>query len=71
MPEGEFQLKELVNACTPWAAREYPRNRHVTDKIRQQLQVLRGHGVVEFVNFRGKYRRTMSERNPMQTEESQ
>jgi type II restriction enzyme len=36
--------------------RLYPGNRHVRPKIRQQLQVLRDQGLVEFVG-RGKYRR--------------
>lgn len=33
----------------------YPGNRHVREKIRQQLQVLRDHGYLEFVS-RGNYR---------------
>ena len=33
----------------------HPDNRHVRDKIRQQLQVLRDHGYLEFVS-RGSYR---------------
>jgi type II restriction enzyme len=33
----------------------YPANRHVREKIRQQLQVLRDHGYLEFVS-RGTYR---------------
>jgi type II restriction enzyme len=37
--------------------RIYPRNRHVRDKIRQQLQVLRHKGYLEFAG-RGTYRLT-------------
>jgi type II restriction enzyme len=33
----------------------HPRNRHIRPKIRQQLQVLRDRGVVEFLE-RGRYR---------------
>jgi type II restriction enzyme len=36
-------------------AQLHPANRHVRDKIRQQLQVLRDLGLLEFVG-RGKYR---------------
>jgi len=41
----EDRLKEL-----------HPENEHVRAKIRQQLQVLRNEGVVEFVDYDGKYR---------------
>jgi type II restriction enzyme len=37
--------------------REYPRNRHVKEKLRQQLQVLRDMGYLEFV-ARGRHRLT-------------
>lgn len=36
----------------------YPENMHVREKMRQQLQVLRDAGFIEFVG-RGKYRRTL------------
>src|SRR5439155_22986991 len=36
-------------------ARLHPRNRNIRPKIRQQLQVLRGHGVLEFLG-NGQYR---------------
>jgi type II restriction enzyme len=51
-------LPDLLRVCEPLAAREYPRNHHVAAKLRQQLQVLRNLGLVEFVR-RGVYRRTM------------
>ena len=59
---GDFRLEDLLNVCPPLAAQEYPNNRHVPDKLRQQLQVLPGHGIIEFVNYQGVYRRTMSDR---------
>ena len=59
LPAGNFELEDLVKVCEPLAALEYPKNRHVSAKIRQQLQILRGHGIVEFVNYQGVYRRTM------------
>lgn len=58
MPRGGFRLEDLLSFCAPSAAREYPRNHHVPDKLRQQLQVLRNRGLVEFMN-RGEYRCTI------------
>ncbi len=58
MPESRFYLKDLVEACSPAAAKRYPKNRHVPDKLRQQLQMLRTLGIVEFLDP-GCYRRTM------------
>ena len=59
MPEDGFGLQELYDACEPAAAREYPSNRNVRPKLRQQLQMLRDLGLVEFVTP-GQYRRTMN-----------
>ncbi len=59
LPPGDFELEDLVEICEPLATIDYPKNRHVRAKIRQQLQVLRAHGLVEFVNYQGVYRRTM------------
>ncbi len=59
MPEDGFRLNDLVEVCGPVAARRYPRNRHVPDKLRQQLQLLKAIGLVEFVTP-GHYKRTMS-----------
>ena len=59
MPEDGFRLNDLVAVCGPVAARRYPRNRHVPDKLRQQLQLLKAIGLVEFVTP-GHYKRTMS-----------
>jgi len=38
-----------------WLAKLHPKNKHIPDKIRQQLQVLRDHGIIEFLG-RGEYR---------------
>ncbi len=51
---GEFTLAE-VYACEDALRRLHPQNLHVRDKIRQQLQVLRDLGFVEFEG-RGIYR---------------
>lgn len=49
-----FSLHEMY-ALEDQFAKAYPQNRHVRDKIRQQLQVLRDLDVLEFVG-RGEYR---------------
>ena len=58
MPEDGFQMDQLMEVCGPEASRKYPKNRFVDAKLRQQLQVLRNRGLVEFVSP-GIYRRTM------------
>jgi type II restriction enzyme len=50
----EFELDD-VYAFESRLAQLYPNNRHVKQKIRQQLQVLRDHGYLDFVS-RGYYR---------------
>jgi type II restriction enzyme len=50
----QFALED-VYAKERELARLHPENRHVRDKIRQQLQVLRDKGLVEFLE-RGSYR---------------
>ena len=59
MPEGGFSLDELVAVCGPVAANKYPNNRHVREKLRQQLQLLKAIDLVERVKP-GHYKRTMS-----------
>ena len=54
----EFSLDE-VYAHESTLARLHPQNRHILPKIRQQLQVARDIGVVEFLG-RGSYRRVQS-----------
>jgi len=58
MPKTGFRLAQLVSVCEPVARKQYPRNLHVPDKIRQQLQMLRDLGLVDFVTP-GVYRRTI------------
>jgi type II restriction enzyme len=50
----EFSLDE-VYAFEGQLSSLYPNNHHVRQKIRQQLQVLRDHGLIDFVE-RGRYR---------------
>ena len=45
--QGEFSLVE-VYAFESELARLHPDNRHVKDKIRQQLQLLRDKGILDF-----------------------
>ena len=59
MPEDGFRLDDLIKVCGPAAARQYPSNRYVREKLRQQLQLLRSIGLVEFVKP-GHYKRTMT-----------
>jgi len=49
----EFSLAD-VYACSGELARLHPQNLHVHDKIRQQLQILRDLGIIQFLG-RGKY----------------
>ncbi len=50
----EFTLNE-VYAFENLLSKKHPDNRHIKDKIRQQLQVLRDKGYLSFVN-KGKYK---------------
>ena len=59
MSEAGFDMDALLDVCAPIAARQYPENHHVREKLRQQLQLLKSIGLVEFVS-RGHYKRTMS-----------
>ena len=52
--KNEFALQD-VYAFAAHLEKLHPDNRHVPDKIRQQLQVLRDLGFVEFLG-RGRYR---------------
>ena len=58
MSSDSFTLGEVYAGFTPIAERRYPGNKHVPDKIRQQLQRLRQIGLVEFLG-NGEYRRTV------------
>lgn len=52
--KNEFELDDIYRFESQ-LSRLYPNNRHVKQKIRQQLQVLRDHGYLDFVS-RGYYR---------------
>jgi type II restriction enzyme len=52
--KAEFDLAEIYKSKEK-LAKLHPANRHVRDKIRQQLQVLRDLGLLEFMG-RGEYR---------------
>ena len=54
LDKKDFTLEELYRFEKELSAR-HPANRHVRDKIRQQLQILRDQGYLEFVG-RGGYR---------------
>jgi type II restriction enzyme len=55
LAKKEFKLDEIY-AYESYLQSLHPENRHIKDKIRQQLQVLRDKGYLEFVS-RGVYRR--------------
>ena len=50
-----FTLKEVYSA-EPVLQRIYPDNAYIKDKIRQQLQIMRDCGRLEFVDNQGVYR---------------
>jgi type II restriction enzyme len=52
--KDEFTAQDAYQLESSFAQR-YPDNKHIKDKIRQQLQVLRDMGFVEFVE-KGRYR---------------
>ena len=55
-PDSIFTLEETY-AAEPILQRLYPKNNHIRAKIRQQLQVLRDHQYLLFVDNNGVYRR--------------
>ncbi|VEG13011.1 DpnI domain-containing protein [Moraxella cuniculi] len=55
LPDNVFSLKQMY-AFEHELAIRYPNNAHIKDKIRQQLQVLRDQGVIEFLGG-GRYRK--------------
>lgn len=50
----EFKLADIYK-CEPMLAQQHPGNRHIKDKVRQQLQVLRDRNFIQFIG-RGEYR---------------
>ena len=55
IPENEFTLDKVYSFADDLQVR-HPDNHHVHDKIRQQLQLLRDKGIIEFVG-RGRYKK--------------
>ena len=55
MPNEMFKLSEMYGFEEELSLK-HPDNHHVRDKIREQLQVLRDRGIIEFVS-RGEYRK--------------
>lgn len=51
----DFSLEQMYGYADKLQIK-YPDNHHVKDKIRQQLQILRGHGLIGFVK-RGHYKK--------------
>jgi hypothetical protein len=51
-----FTLDEIYDAESILAM-IYPENKHIKDKIRQQLQIMREHERLKFVDNSGVYRR--------------
>jgi type II restriction enzyme len=54
----EFKLADM-DKFVPELSEKYPNNRHIKAKIRQQLQILRDNGYLEFTS-RGNYRLTQN-----------
>ena len=52
----DFTLSEVYSHKDD-LARAHPTNRNIEAKIRQQLQLLRDTGKLEFVDYRGNYQR--------------
>jgi type II restriction enzyme len=57
--EEFFQLDSVYHAET-LLAKAHPRNTHIRAKIRQQLQVLRDYGYIEFTDKKGVYQLSIS-----------
>ena len=55
IPGRSFSLDDVYR-FEEELSRKYPNNHHIKDKIRQQLQVLRDHGILEFQG-RGYYKK--------------
>ncbi len=52
--KSHFELADIYSFETQ-LSEIYPNNRHIKQKIRQQLQILRDNGIIEFLS-RGRYR---------------
>ncbi len=60
IPQKDFTLQDVYR-FEKILKQKYPNNNFVKDKIRQQLQILRDKGVIEFIS-RGKYRKLGDEK---------
>jgi len=60
IPKNEFNLKDVYK-FEEWLGKKYPKNNFIKDKIRQQLQIMRDKGLVEFIGL-GKYKKVNYER---------
>jgi type II restriction enzyme len=49
-----FTMDDVFAACAPLAASQFPENRHVREKLRQQIQRLRDLGLILFLGT-GRY----------------
>jgi hypothetical protein len=56
IPSDTFTMDQVLAACAALAAARYPDNRHVREKLRQQMQRLRDLGLVAFLG-NGRYER--------------
>jgi hypothetical protein len=56
IPSDTFTMNGVFAACAPLAASRFPENRHVREKLRQQMQRLRDLGLVLFLGG-GRYER--------------
>ena len=54
-PGDTFSIDDAYE-CEGALARMHPDNEHIRDKIRQQLQIMRDHDFLEFINDAGIYR---------------
>ncbi len=55
-----FTMSEVFAVCAPLAASRFPENRHVREKLRQQMQRLRDLGLILFLGD-GRYERLASQ----------
>lgn len=56
IPDKEFNLNQIYSFENE-LRQKHPENKHIKDKLRQQLQFLRDKGIIEFMG-RGRYRKT-------------
>jgi hypothetical protein len=56
-----FTMEQVWRACAPLAKKRFPNNRHIREKLRQQMQRLRDLGLVLFLGS-GRYERLATTR---------